>query len=108
MSDWMNEITYDMLPPPHQKIADVVGVRAALELCEHVQGAGLYIPKTDRAYNKIRNRQIRMDYIRGGWTASALAKKYHLSEASIRRIIKDFRPGQMRIEEFESPKTQDN
>lgn len=100
MSDWMSEITYDMLQPKQQEMADVIGIEATLKLCEYVQGHGLYIPSNDRAFKKIRNRQIRHDYIKGGWSIAALSKKYGLTDVSVRNIVRDVAPKQIGIEEI--------
>lgn len=101
MSDWMSEITYDMLQPKQQEMADIIGIEATLKLCEYVQGRGLYIPSNDRAFKKIRNRRIRHDYMKGNWSITALSRKYGLTDVSIRNIVRDVAPNQMRIEEIE-------
>ena len=99
MSDWMNEITYDMLQPKQQEIADVIGIEATLKLCEYFQGRGLYIPSNDKAFKKIRNQQIRHDYLKGGWSISALCRKYSLTDVRIRDIVRDIVPKQIGIKE---------
>lgn len=100
MSDWMSEVTYDMLQGKQQELADVIGVEATLKLCEYVQGNGFYIPKNDRAYVKLRNRYLRKDYAENNWSIKALANKYGLTESSVRKIVKDMRPGQMKLKDY--------
>lgn len=94
MEDWMDEITYDMLQPKQQELADIIGLKATLKLCEYVQGGNIYIPQNARAFCKLRNRLIRRDYTEGNWSIGALARKYRLTEVSIRGIIKDIVPRQ--------------
>ena len=48
MPDWKNEVTQEMLPAAHQKLADVIGIGAALQLCEVFGGESLYIPMTEQ------------------------------------------------------------
>lgn len=97
MNGWMKEITYDMLQPRQQEIADIIGVEATLKLCEYVQGSGLYIPKNDRAFAKLRNRWLKHDYIQGNWSVGALAKRYNLTEDMVRKIVRDIKPEQLRF-----------
>ena len=73
MSEWLKEVTYEMLQPKQQELADIIGVEATLRLCEYVQGHGLYIPSNDRAFKKLRNRQMRIDYAKGNWSIAALS-----------------------------------
>ena len=102
MNDWMSELTYDMLQSKQQEIADVIGIEATLKLCEVYGGVqNLYIPKNDKVREKLRNRQIRMDYAHGGHRVSSIAKDNRLSERTIQKIVKPARPRQMHIEEFE-------
>ena len=97
----MREITYDMLQPKQQELADVIGMEATLKLCEYAQSHSVYIPSNDRAFKKLRNRQIRRDYTDGGWSISALSRKYDLTDATIREIVRGFAPKQMRFDELE-------
>ncbi len=67
---------------------------------EYADGVYIYIPRkpgtrhawgqdTDyKAELKLRNERIRRDYA-AGWGVSALSRKYHLSEKSIRRILQN-------------------
>lgn len=95
MSDWMQEVSYEMLQPKQQEIADIIGIEATLKLCEYVQGHGLYIPSNDRAFKKLRNRQLRNDYLKGNWSIAALSKKYGLTDVHIRNIVRDLAPRQV-------------
>ena len=95
MSEWMKEISYEMLQPKQQELADVIGIEATLKLCEYVQSHGLYIPSNDRAFKKLRNRQIRKDYVNGNWSIAALSSKYGLTDVHVRNIVRDLAPRQV-------------
>jgi len=70
---------------------------------EYADGVYIYIPrkpgtrrawgqKTDyKAELKIRNDRIRSDYA-AGESVTALSRRYHLSEKSIRRILQKLKP----------------
>ena len=94
MSDWMKEITYEMLQPKQQELADVIGIEATLKLCEYVQSHKLYIPGNDRAFKQLRNRQLRSDYLKGNWSIDALSRKYGLTDTRVRDIVRDIVPRQ--------------
>ena len=89
MDDWMKEITYDMLPPKQQELADVIGLEATLKLCDYVAGQGMYIPGNDRAFMQLRNRRIRRDYFEKGMGIAALGRKYGLTANRIRGIVQE-------------------
>ena len=48
--DWKNEVTLEMLPAAHRKLAEVIGVQATLQLCETFGGETMYVPLTDAVY----------------------------------------------------------
>lgn len=98
----MQEITYDMLPESQKDFADIIGVEATLKLCEARGGEqNVYIPKNDKVKEALRNREIQRDYARHGHRITSLARQNNLSERTVQRLVKEVRPRQMRIEEFE-------
>ncbi len=101
MNDWMNEVTYDMLPPKQKEIADIIGIIPTLKLCEVYGGSrDVYIPKNDDVRRQLRDRQIRADYVKGGYKVAHLQKLYNLSDRSVQKIIKEVRPGQIGLDEI--------
>lgn len=97
MQDWMRDVTMDILPDAHRRIAEVIGIEAALRLCDAFGGASLYIPMTDAVYNDmVRDREIRRRYLLGCKIAQ-LAAQYGISERSVLRIVEGVRPNQISL-----------
>ena len=84
--EWMQDVTIDMLPPQHQWLAEVIGVDAALTLCETYGGDEPYIPQYNTAYAWIRAQRIRKEHAEG-CDVRALARKYQLREVEVRYIL---------------------
>ena len=82
------------------KAEEVLPEKLIRQIQEYVDGVYIYIPRkpgtrhpwgqeTDyKAELKVRNDRIRSDYAAGA-AVSALSRKYHLSEKSIRRILQE-------------------
>ena len=80
------------------KAEEILPEELIRQIQEYADGVYIYIPrkpgtrhawgqKTDyKAELKLRNDRIRRDYA-AGLGVSALSRKYHLSEKSIRRIL---------------------
>ena len=80
------------------KAEEILPEELICQIQEYVDGVYIYIPrkpgtrhiwgqKTEyKTELKIRNDRIRNDYA-AGESVSALSRKYHLSEKSIRRIL---------------------
>ena len=80
------------------KAEDILPEELIRQIQEYVDGVYIYIPRKPgtrhiwgqetgyRSELKERNEQIRNDYT-AGMRVSALSRKYHLSEKSIRRIL---------------------
>ena len=97
MADWKSEVTFDMLPIAHKRIAEVIGVEATLKLCETFGGESIYIPLTDAVYALVRKRWIREEYVRNNCNTRWIAKKYGLSEREVQRIVTEVRPDQISV-----------
>lgn len=95
--DWKNEVTLEMLPAAHRKLADVIGIEATLKLCETFGGESLYIPLTDAVYAMVRRKWIREEYVHNNSNIRWIAKKYGLSEREVQRIVNEVRPDQLSI-----------
>lgn len=94
MRDWKNEVTQEMLPAAHRKLADVIGVEATLKLCETFGGESLYIPLTDAVYAAVRRKWIREEYVQRGANPRWIARKYGISEREVQRIVNEVQPEQ--------------
>ena len=80
------------------KAEEILPEKLIRQIQKYVDGVYIYIPRkpgtrhpwgqnTDyKAELKIRNDRIRSDYA-AGTSVTALSRKYHLSEKSIRRIL---------------------
>lgn len=80
-------IRLDNLNEVWQQIASIIGMDNVKKLMDGYGGAYLYIPKSDKLDRAERNEQIRADF--NGYNFRELAKKYHLTEVSIRSIVAD-------------------
>ena len=87
MQDWRNEVTQEMLPLAHRKLADVIGVEATIRLCEMFGGESLYIPMADTVYAAVRRKWIQKEFDLGADTKN-LARKYELSKREVQRIVR--------------------
>lgn len=100
---WLNDITEEMLPEAHRKLAGVIGVEATLKLCEVYGGLQMYVPVMDGVYSVARARLIRAAY--NGMNTSQLALKYGLSTRGVQKIVEDLPPPQLsgQIDLFDAP-----
>lgn len=86
------EVTDAMLPPVEelprslQDVAEIVGVKKAIELSFRFQGTTVNFPMLTGVKRKIRNSAIRNDYDRG-LKASVIARKYNLGERQVWNIL---------------------
>lgn len=93
----MEGVTDSELPEAHRKFAEVIGVEAALRLCEEFGGSSPYVPTNDAIYKvAVRNREICRRYLLGA-KVGQLARQYGVSERSVLRIVKDIRPNQISL-----------
>lgn len=88
----VRNIQYDDLTRAHRELADVIGVEATLKLCEIMDGSDLYIPENRYFFHLTRNQKI-FDCRQKGASTAQLAKQFHLSEVSVRRILRDAAKG---------------
>ena len=97
----MRDVTMDMLPESHRRIAEVIGVEAALKLCETYGGVVLYVTKADSVYASVRDQMICREY--NGINTSALARKYRVTTRTVQKIVENTVPkleGQISIEDI--------
>lgn len=82
----MEGITMEMLPEPHRRIAEVVGIEAMLKLCEVYGGATLYIPGIASVSTARRDQEICKMY-RLGLDVRDIAKRYHVTMKTVRNVV---------------------
>lgn len=70
-----------------QQIAGIIGMDNVKKLFEEFPGANVYFPKLDDLERSHRNKHIRAEF--NGYNFRELAKKYGLTEVSIRNIVSD-------------------
>lgn len=75
----------EQLSGDQKELAEIVGLEAYRKLVENFGGCQIYIPKLEMTLKKIRNIEIRNSF--NGSNYRELAKKYHLSEKTVREII---------------------
>ena len=68
-------------------LAELVGVRRALEISELFNGTTACFFGHQRFLNRWRDKQIRAEYDRGGITVSKLARKYTICERQMYNIL---------------------
>lgn len=90
MLDWMKSVTLEMLPEPHRKIADVIGIDAAVKLCAMFGGECLYVPMMETVRLEARRNLIREEFAQG-IKPKVLARRYGLSERTVQRYIQEKR-----------------
>lgn len=105
MQDWMRDITMDMLPEAHRKIADVIGVEATLALCHTFGGMPLYVPKLDSVFATVRAQMIRREY--NGMNTAQLAQKYRVTTRTVQTLVSGMPPpridGQVSLDDLIGP-----
>ena len=81
------DIRLEDLSEGQQEVAALIGPENFRKLMEVYGGAYLYIPKTDRLEHMERNERIRAEF--DGYNFRELARKYDLTEITIRSIVSD-------------------
>lgn len=81
------EIRLEDLSEGQQEVAALIGPENFRKLMEVYGGAYLYIPKIDRLERMERNERIRAEF--DGYNFRELARKYDLTEITIRSIVSD-------------------
>ncbi len=81
----LDELTEDYLDEEQLELAECIGIESYRVLLKTYSGFNLYIQKIQTILIPIRDKHIRKEFNGGNY--KALAKKYSLSERSVRRII---------------------
>lgn len=85
LTSWLSEVTVEELPATYQSLARILGVELTLKLAEELGGTSIYLPKTDKLIQQLRDRKIRDEF--DGGNHKTLARRYQLSESRIRQIL---------------------
>lgn len=83
----MDNLQLEDLDEERQQVARLIGLDNFKKLMEVYGGVYLYIPKADKLERIERNEQIRAEF--NGYNFRELARKYDLTEVSIRSIVSD-------------------
>lgn len=99
--EWIKDVTPDMLPIPHNRYAEAMGVIGFLNLCKEFGGITIYVPKVENAFKDVIFNKVREEF--NGYNHQKLALKYHLSERTIRNIIAEDKilKGQLTMFDYE-------
>lgn len=81
----LDNITLDDLDEDQRDLAECIGLESYKKLVESYAGSYVYVRKPDTVTVNVRNAQIRKEF--NGYNYLDLAKKFNLSEISIRRIV---------------------
>lgn len=82
------QLTIADIPPEYQEFAELTGLDVFLRLVDAYGGSRpIYIPKLAEVDRNQRNREIATYF--NGHNYAELAKRYGLTEISIRRILKN-------------------
>ncbi len=82
----LEQLNYEALPEEQKELADTIGMEAYIKLVCVYAGCRINILKPETLLNEIRNRNIRSEF--NGANHKQLARRYELSETSIRSILK--------------------
>lgn len=82
----LEQLDYESLPEEQRELADVIGFEPYKKLVFHCGGIRLNIPKPETLLIESRNRKIHREF--NGGNHKQLARRYGLSETSIRTILK--------------------
>ena len=87
---WLKDVTFDMLPPQHKKIAEIIGVEPTIKLCATCGGAPMYIPTADGIRSAARAGLIRKEY--NGSNVAQLARRFGLTSRMVQIIVQGENP----------------
>ena len=85
----LDNIQIDDLDGEQRQLAETIGIEAYRDLIKQYAGMHIYIPEHETFKANQRNAEIRADF--NGYNFRELARKYGLTESSIRRIVEDIR-----------------
>lgn len=77
----------EQLSGEQKEFAEIVGIEFYNILIENFGGCQIYIPKRETIFKNIRNEEIIKNF--NGFNQRELAKKYNLSEKTVRKIVSE-------------------
>ena len=83
----LSELNKDELPALYEAIMNKIGAAATIELAKMFSGQYVYFQKIETVERPLRNKKIRQEF--NGYNYAELAKKYNLTEITIRNICGD-------------------
>lgn len=82
----LDKLTIKDIENKEQKaIAEIIGIEAYISLVKNYGGTSIYILKEDSLIRGIRDSKIKSEF--NGYNYSYLAKKYKLTDRTIRDIV---------------------
>ena len=81
-----DDIREEDLPEAHRRLAELIGIDAALALIAAYGGTVLYVPVIDTVYMAARARRIKEEY--NGYNLGQLAIKYGCTMQRVWQIVK--------------------
>lgn len=85
MLDIEKIVSLDQLSGDQRELAETVGLEAYRKLVANYGGMSIYINKPETILRDLRNAEICNSF--NGFNYRELAKKYHLSEKTVREIV---------------------
>lgn len=96
-NELLKELRLEDLSGSSLELAEAIGMEGFIRLVDNYEGtSNLYVPKASELIRPVRDELIRREY--NGKNVIALARKYSLTDRSIREIVKD-KAAQLREEE---------
>lgn len=97
-NELLKELQLEDLSGSARELAETIGMEGFIRLVDSYEGtSNLYVPKAAELIRPVRDELIRREY--NGRNVIALARKYSLTDRSIREIVKD-KAAQFRKEEL--------
>lgn len=81
----LEKLTLEDLDEDQRELAECIGLESYKRLVRNYAGSYVYVCKPETVTAAVRNAEIRREF--NGYNYFELAKKYDLSEISVRRII---------------------
>lgn len=85
MLDIEKIVSFDQLSGDQRELAEIVGLEAYRKLVVNYGGMHIYVCKSETVLRDLRNAEICNDF--NGFNYRKLAKKYDLSEKTVREIV---------------------
>ena len=81
----LDKLTPDDLDADQRELAECIGLEAYIKLLKNYAGSRVRVRMPDKITIPLRNKEIKDKF--NGYNYGKLAREYHLSEDSIRKIV---------------------